>query len=745
MALKPFFYTIFMLLISGLLHSHIGIAQPLHYTSFESFENGQTFTRDDLEQEGFNVPWVNGFNQNRGIIDNDQAANGERSLRVLFPAEGVGPSESGAQAPLEVPAADEYYISYKMRFSDQFSWGGANEGGKLPGLAGGDRCSGCSTCDGTNGFSSRLMWRAGGRAVLYLYHMDKAGNCGDDIQLHTPDQSELYFDRGQWYTVAQRVKINSDGNADGEVEIWINGEQALFVDGLRFVSNDDKVDNLYFSTFHGGSGSDWAPGADCYMWYDDIVISTEVSDVLEPLCEAPEPGDDRNLCGTDGSITLSAGIDATNRTFSWTRDGEPVGQGHELVADQPGLYRVTAETDGCISSGEVIVSDHLSPDLGDDHVLCASTEVVLDAGVHGSGLSYAWFRNNEVMASQDVAITVNQPGTYEVIVSGEGCTSAADEAEVVSQLLKVQHDTLCESGTVSLSVDGQSGYAWFANPTGGQVLQTGLTYEPEVMETTTFYVEDTISERYSIGKETSGPEYYHNTTYDERMQVFDVLQEVTIDAVTVFTDDGGGDVEIIVENQAGEEQCRGPVATISGGKNVVPVNCTLLPGENYRMRGEGDVRLRHDNENSDEIMYPYEVDGVLSIHGTEPAWMAGQPWWMYFYNWQISTGDGLDCARTPVHAIVDAQHEGCTVTGLEKVDNAAPLHVHPNPFDHVIYINSSHEIPSFTWTITDSRGKKVKSGLSFSGEIDTSSLPRGFYIINVVAGGIQVSEKMIKQ
>lgn len=122
--LRLFLKTIFILLITCLLHSPVGIAQTLHYTSFEDFENGQEFTLNDWQEEGFSVPWVNGFSQSRVIIDNEHAANGERSLRVLYPAEGVGPSESGAQAPLEVPAADEYYIAYKMRFSDQFSWSG---------------------------------------------------------------------------------------------------------------------------------------------------------------------------------------------------------------------------------------------------------------------------------------------------------------------------------------------------------------------------------------------------------------------------------------------------------------------------------------------------------------------------------------------------------------------------------------------------------------------------------------------
>ena len=225
-------------------------AQIIDQTSFEGFSDEFEFVTSAWTAEGFTPGWGSGqgFEQSRVFVDNEYAAEGNKSLRVRFPAGNSGPGAGGAQLPLRFPSSNQKFISYWLRFSDNFDWGGRLEGGKLPGLAGGDNCSGGGACTGTNGFTARLMWRPGGKAVLYLYHMDKPGDFGQDIDLKNIDGTNLFFQKGQWVHIAERVKINSvssgNANADGEVEVWVNGERALLATGLRFRSNNDRVDNL---------------------------------------------------------------------------------------------------------------------------------------------------------------------------------------------------------------------------------------------------------------------------------------------------------------------------------------------------------------------------------------------------------------------------------------------------------------------------------------------------------------------
>ncbi|MEJ2255805.1 MAG: cellulase family glycosylhydrolase, partial [Woeseiaceae bacterium] len=238
---------------------------------FESQGSTSLFTAADWQGYGVaDVGFVGGTA--RGAIDNSVAHSGRRSLRVSFPAGSVGPSEGGYQAAIRLEPADEYTLSYWLKFDPDFSWGSTQQGGKLPGLAQGDLCSGGAVCDGSNGFTARYMWRKNGAAVLYLYHMDKPGKWGEDFALQTPAGEPYMFPRGEWIRLVQRVKINSPGKADGKVRVWVNGSEALSLDGLRFVSDDSRIDTFYVSTFHGGNTPDWGPAHDSYLWIDDIEI-----------------------------------------------------------------------------------------------------------------------------------------------------------------------------------------------------------------------------------------------------------------------------------------------------------------------------------------------------------------------------------------------------------------------------------------------------------------------------------------
>lgn len=240
-------------------------------TDFEKGADEARYTRRSWRADGFRPPWEQGFNKGRAHIDTDQAYSGKRSLRIDYPAHTYLPHANGVQAPLKFTPLKEVFISYRFKFSENFDWGGENEGGKLPGLASGKNCSGGRTCDGKNGFSARLMWRAGGKAVLYLYHMDKPGSFGEDMDLVTCG-TLVYFQPGRWHQVIERVKINTGNNNDGEIQVWIDGKEALSRTNIRFVNDGSLVDNLYFSTFHGGSDASWAPSEDCFIWYDNVRI-----------------------------------------------------------------------------------------------------------------------------------------------------------------------------------------------------------------------------------------------------------------------------------------------------------------------------------------------------------------------------------------------------------------------------------------------------------------------------------------
>ena len=93
-------------------------------------------------------------------------------FRLLYPALSINPGNSHAPiggavfyaSPLDLMAAHNVTLDYSVFFPADFDW---VKGGKLPGLYGGHKgCSGGN--DAKTCWSTRLMWREGGKGEVYL-------------------------------------------------------------------------------------------------------------------------------------------------------------------------------------------------------------------------------------------------------------------------------------------------------------------------------------------------------------------------------------------------------------------------------------------------------------------------------------------------------------------------------------------------------------------------------------------------
>ncbi|MDP9793403.1 hypothetical protein J2S43_001915 [Catenuloplanes nepalensis] len=251
--------------------------ESVQVTDFERAAAGTAYGKGEWQSDGWSTPWELGMSS-RAAVDAAVAHSGGKSLRVSYPAGQIGPEDSGAQAPFALEPRREYYVSQWIRLGAGFSFGTTNFAGKVGlGLAGGDSCSGGQACDGTNGFSSRLIWGRDGKAAIYYYSMGHAGQYGDAADLVTGGD-QVFWPSDRWVNVVQRLRVNTvsggQANADGEIEIWVDGARAAHVTGLRFVSNGDQVDRAYFSSFAGGGDATFAPRTDSEIFYDDLEIAT---------------------------------------------------------------------------------------------------------------------------------------------------------------------------------------------------------------------------------------------------------------------------------------------------------------------------------------------------------------------------------------------------------------------------------------------------------------------------------------
>lgn len=200
----------------------------------------------------------------------------ERVLRVRYPAGSASPAVTrqtgaplgGAQfyANLGLAPQNRLRLSYYLRFSENFDF---VKGGKLPGLFGGEGASGGDNPDGTNGFSTRLMWRRQGDGEVYAYLPTAREEYGTSI-----GRGSWRFRPGVWHHIEQEVTLNRPGSANGRVRVWFDGTLVLNQGGLRFRTVDRlQINGLFFSTFFGGNDPSWATPQDVYIDFADFSVS----------------------------------------------------------------------------------------------------------------------------------------------------------------------------------------------------------------------------------------------------------------------------------------------------------------------------------------------------------------------------------------------------------------------------------------------------------------------------------------
>jgi hypothetical protein len=198
--------------------------------------------------------------------------DGVRWLRVAFQPGAIGPDDNGAGCRAPFKRRDEVELSYRVRFAPDFEW---VKGGKLPGLAGGpNNVSGGRRADGTNGWSARLMWRADGRGEAYVYHKNQPADYGESF----PFPADFRFPTDTPLAVRMRVTMNRPGHRDGTLRVWLTAGTAperLMVERTDLEWRSGKtfaVDSLYFETFYGGSGLEWAPTRPGWAEFGDFQV-----------------------------------------------------------------------------------------------------------------------------------------------------------------------------------------------------------------------------------------------------------------------------------------------------------------------------------------------------------------------------------------------------------------------------------------------------------------------------------------
>ncbi len=191
-------------------------------------------------------------------------------LRATYPAWSYKPSGEirgwgGFIKRLDTTGTD-MYLSYDVKLEDWFDF---VKWGKLPGLCGWE----CPTWGWLRGegFSTRFMWRAEWAMEIYAYLQDKEEWYGTSIW-----RSAGYIGVWDWFTLTQRVKLNTPGNSDGIVEFYINERKVYSESNLNIVDTKPVViDGILFSTFFWGSDESWATPIESHSQFRNFKVWTQ--------------------------------------------------------------------------------------------------------------------------------------------------------------------------------------------------------------------------------------------------------------------------------------------------------------------------------------------------------------------------------------------------------------------------------------------------------------------------------------
>lgn len=202
-----------------------------------------------------------------------------------FQHEPLGGFSFYASGPenVDISTATEATFSYSVYFPEGFDF---VKGGKLPGIYGGNSDSEALSCSGGRRddgcFSARLMWRTDGAGELYTYlppsfdenkrvcTVKPQSDCNPTYGASV-GRGSFKFATGGWTTVAQRVKLNQPNQADGELELFVNGESVINVNGLVLRNSaSGKMRGYQMQTFFGGSSSDFATPKEQTAYFADF-------------------------------------------------------------------------------------------------------------------------------------------------------------------------------------------------------------------------------------------------------------------------------------------------------------------------------------------------------------------------------------------------------------------------------------------------------------------------------------------
>jgi len=347
-------------------------------------------------------------------------------------------------------------------------------------------------------------------------------------------------------------------------------------------------------------------------------------------------------------------------------------------------------------------------------------------------LTYQWMFGDSIVSSEVSPTHVYaQPGKYEVqlISKSKQICTGKDTVGIRSAYVEfvIPKPTLvqvCEKDSlIQLVASISEPFAWYASDTSRVAIDTLSKLNLlNPLKDTIFYLKTRKSAidsswRVGITDLSANVGYIPGT---DRHLIFDVSSPVTLKSVLIKASESG--IRIIELRNASGEIIATKSVELTMGDNRVQLNFELIPGINYQLGLGGTLgKLLRTNAG---VRYPYEIEGVLQIKGSNATGGFGLSYYYFFYDWEVVRYNCQELAQE-----YHIKQTICATTALQKT-NISSVTVFPNPTTGKVKIS---DIAGYSIKLVDVLGHVLyaNSAPSEQLDLDMSTWARGLYLLEL--------------
>ena len=283
--------------------------------------------------------------------------------------------------------------------------------------------------------------------------------------------------------------------------------------------------------------------------------------------------------------------------------------------------------------------------LGADTLVCQGSSLILNAGTQGQ--TYLWQDG-----SSNPTLSVSSSGLYSVTVSNaQGTTIDSIRVDFLNLPQVIVSDTTVCQGLVNLTANGTWSYLdWWSAASAGTWLGEGNPLNFNLNRDSTIYVQGRTTGTGGFGR--GGPLNNQFTTAqfllrNNRGQIFDALQDLSLEAVWVYvqtTNGQQGSFTLSLQNAQGQV-LRSRLVQVLPGYHRIPLNWRVTAGNGYRLlAGAKTANLQLSINSNAGSFYPWTIGQLLRITGdytnTSAPFSIGN--YNFFYRWEV-LGDNGQC------------------------------------------------------------------------------------------------------